>query len=234
MRTKLASTFLLLLWCAAASAGDLKITGETTVDQYKLVRLGVSGLHSDAATLWEFDEDKLDGQEVGNGLLLTGPPGTYRVKVISILRDEKGKTVVETARTNVTIKGQPGPKPPPPPDPDPQPDDPLVKKLQSAYFTDFPADVDAPRHLVSLASVYSVGADQIRRQKPGTGKQLWDGLQAGATAAGLGGKLINTQKAVASELSLLKLKMDEKLTDARREEIAAACDKVATALGRVK
>lgn len=116
---------VLLALCGSAWA-QIKITGETKVDQYKLVRLAVEGVPENAAVLWDYDEDVLDAEPSGRRLVFAGPPGKYRIKATSIVLDKDGRTKAEVAKAVVEIGGkapEPGPKPPdPPPGPGPGPD----------------------------------------------------------------------------------------------------------------
>lgn len=112
---------LVALLTSLLMAAPPQITGETTVDQYRLVQLTVSNAAAEAAVLWDvYPEDNVDIREFADGLLIfTAPPGDYKIK----LRLINGKQV-DTLRAVVTIKGTnpaPGPAPGPNPGPGPAP-----------------------------------------------------------------------------------------------------------------
>lgn len=121
-----------VLMSAAFALAGISLKGETKVEQHKLVRLSVEGAPDNAAVLFDFDEEVLDAEQNGRSVVLTGPPGSYKVKATAITLDKDGKTRVEVARVTVVIVGKgpgpdPGPKPPDPgpgPDPGPKPPDP--------------------------------------------------------------------------------------------------------------
>jgi hypothetical protein len=109
---------LTLLAVAVGTVGaEVRITGELKVPPNRIVRLTADGDITGAGLIWDVsDEDRVDPEEVGNRLLFTGPPGTYKVKLRAI-RVKDGKTGIETVRATVVI-GEPGPPTPPtPPDP---------------------------------------------------------------------------------------------------------------------
>jgi hypothetical protein len=119
-----------------------KITGPSTIAQYKMVKLKVEGSDPSAGYIWDVDtpsplkraivkpsrggdEDSVDIEEWGSYCYFVGPPGNYRVKVRVISFDTKE---IITLRHSVLIMGQvppdppdpgPGPKPPDPPGPKP-------------------------------------------------------------------------------------------------------------------
>lgn len=110
----------LLAWLVLVGAAwaDMKITGTTTVPVNRMVRLVVDGAPAGSALIWDVsDEERLDLEEVNGRLLLTGPQGTYKVKVRSVVLKD-GQTKIETARATVII-GEPTPPPPGPNPPDP-------------------------------------------------------------------------------------------------------------------
>lgn len=117
--------FVLLTSALAGARAELKITGDTKVPAYRLVRLSAEGLPTGSALLWDVSpEEPVDIEEVSGRLLFAGPPGTYKIKLRAIKLAADGKTSVETARATVVI-GEP-PTPPPPPDPPTPPDPPPI------------------------------------------------------------------------------------------------------------
>lgn len=114
-------SLLLLLGLSGAAWGDLAISGETKVVPYKLVRLEAKGAPAGAAVLWDvYPEDVADVLELPGGrLVLTAPPGKYRVKCRTVSVKD-GAVSVETARAVVEVTGG-APEPPPGPGPAPGP-----------------------------------------------------------------------------------------------------------------
>ena len=102
---------------------EVKIEGKLAIPANQMLRLKATGDLKDAALIWDVsDEEALDLEEVGDRLLLTGPAGTYKVKLRSV-RIVNGKATIETARVTIII-GVPPPRPDPPqpqPKPEPQP-----------------------------------------------------------------------------------------------------------------
>jgi len=115
------AVLLLLLACSPLFA-QLRVSGETKVPRDRIVRLTAENA-ADAALIWDVDrEDSVDIEEIGNRLLFTGPPGTYKIKCRAF-RIKEGKTSVESARVTVVIgAGTPDPFPPDPNPPNPKPD----------------------------------------------------------------------------------------------------------------
>lgn len=115
----LLGSFLLAGLFFTSAFAEVKIEGSLAAPEYKVLRLRATGDVKDAALLWDVsDEDVLDCEEVGDRLLLTGPPGTYKVK-LRVVRMIAGKAIVETARVTIVL-GVPRPQPrPDPPKPDP-------------------------------------------------------------------------------------------------------------------
>lgn len=123
-----------LVWLTLASFawGDLKISGELKVDRDKLVKLTAEGMPDGSGLIWDFDEDRLDAEELpvvkydkdgkvtsaqpSGRLIFVGPPGTYKIKLRSINGNR-----VETARATVVIGDGKPPVPPVPPGPTPPP-----------------------------------------------------------------------------------------------------------------
>ena len=120
----------LTAWAAATLAAGLlawpcwaevRIEGDPVAAAGKMLRLRAAGDVQGAALIWDVsDEEALDLEEVGDRLLLTGPKGTYKVKLRAV-KLVGGKATVETARVTVTIGDAPKPGPAPGPQPTPQP-----------------------------------------------------------------------------------------------------------------
>lgn len=172
MRIRLTALCLLGLWVAVAGAG-ITIKGETRVEQYKLVRLEVAGASDGAAVVWDIDEEKLDVDESGTKLVMTGPPGTYRIKVRAIVLKD-GKATIDTARATVTITGkapQPGPTPDPGPTPGPAPD-PSPAPIPAEglrVLVVYEAGEDAKLSKGQLATIYGKAFRTLMDQKCVTG-----------------------------------------------------------------
>lgn len=82
----------------------LKIEGPAKSEPYKLIELTATGSPDNAALIWDVSpEDTASVRELpGGSLVMTGPPGVYKVKLRSI-ESVDGKTVVLSARHTVTI-----------------------------------------------------------------------------------------------------------------------------------
>jgi hypothetical protein len=243
---RLTPSVLVLLLAAACVRADITFEGRTEYDTHTLakVRARSPDYKSFIYRVYGPDGRKV-ATEKGEGgwVLFTAPAGKYRVEAIAGKADKDGNLTLDEGEMTVTFKGQapppgpgpgPGPGPHPPPPAPPEPTDPLVRSLKAAYFEDFPSDVNAASHLTGLRAVYGVGASQVISSRPETGRQLWDALAAGALEAGVIGKLPKTQAVIAGEMKKLKLTMEEKLTDARRQEVSSAMQKIADALGAVR
>lgn len=120
-------TLGLFLTVVTPLLADLRIAGELKVPVNRLVRLEAQGTVDGSALIWDVsNEDSVDAEEVGQRFLFTAPPGTYKIKLRSIMVKD-GKTKVETARATVTIGDAPpnpippGPTPPNPTPPTPEP-----------------------------------------------------------------------------------------------------------------
>ena len=105
------TVMLALSLCAALATAQqppapipLSIVGPATAAPYRIVELSASGELTGRALIWDVaPEDGSDVREMSGGkLIMVGPPGTYRIKLRSILfRD--GAVSVETARHTLTI-----------------------------------------------------------------------------------------------------------------------------------
>ena len=70
----------------AAPGTKLAIVGPAEVAEYRLVRLTAAGVPDGAALIWDVsDEDAVDVEETAGGVVLTGPAGSYRVKLRAIV-----------------------------------------------------------------------------------------------------------------------------------------------------
>ncbi len=141
-----------LLLCGAILAAPPKIVGpKDPVAPYKLVELSAEGDLTGAAVVWDVQpEDQADVREMAGGkLVFTGPPGTYRIKVL-VIRVKDGAVTVDTQRATVVI-GAPTPPIPPVPPP-PLPDDPLVKALTAAWAQE--TDPQKVQQLATMLTVY--------------------------------------------------------------------------------
>src|SRR5438045_1569514 len=105
--------FLLALPLSAAepvsiTRSELDLKGETNVATYRFVHLSASGpAATDAA--FDFDvspEGQIDLIQSGGEIWFVGPPGQYRVKVISV-RLVGGKPKLDRAVVTVTIGAGP-------------------------------------------------------------------------------------------------------------------------------
>jgi hypothetical protein len=236
---RLTPSVLVLLLAAACVRADITFEGRTEYDTHTLakVRARSPDYKSFIYRVYGPDGRKVPAEKgEGGWVLFTAPPGKYRVEAIAGKADKDGSLTLDEGEVTVTFKGQgpppepdPGPRPPPP-----EPAGPLARSLKAAYAEDSSSDADAAAHLSGLRAVYSVGASQVVSSRPETGKQLWDGLAAGALEAGVIGKLPKVQAVIAGEMKKLKLTMEEKLTDARRQEVSSAMQKIADALGAVR
>lgn len=118
-----------LLLFAGVALAEVSIEGPASIKRDRIARLKAQGAADGAALIWDFDEDRLDAEEVGGRLFLSGPPGTYKVKLRVIALSKEGKASVETARFTLVIDGEgptPGPTPPVPPPVPPDPPAPDV------------------------------------------------------------------------------------------------------------
>ncbi len=104
----------LLLIAPPPARADLRIAGDLKVRPHRMAVLSAEGAPDGAALIWDFDEDRLHGEEAGGRLFLAGPPGSYRVKLRAIIVKD-GRTQALTARAEVVI-GDPAPPPPKAPD----------------------------------------------------------------------------------------------------------------------
>ncbi len=219
---------LLTLLLAACSAAEVRIAGETKVAAHRLVRLRAEGDVAGAALIWDVsDEDRLDLQEVPGGVILTGPPGTYKVKLRAI-RIKDGGPVIDTGRATIVIGSAPGPDPVPP-GPTPPPDDAFTRAVKAAYAAE--AEADKRARGKALAALYRQAARPDFLSGVATWGALFDAMRAAASSLSVSGRLPAVQKAVAAELKdRLPTAREQALDAAGRALAAATFARVASAL----
>jgi hypothetical protein len=107
--------YLMAVLCIAVAAlafgGELKITGDTKVKEHRLGKLTASGIAETAQVRWSVPAE-LDYRRVGQEILFTGPPGTYKVNVLAIDFDAKS---FSESDVSITIEGIGKTIPPTPP-----------------------------------------------------------------------------------------------------------------------
>lgn len=178
------ATLLLLLCLAGGALAETpqpKITGETNVKPYQLVRLKAENVCERAGLRWRvYPPTGVDTATTPRGLLeFVAPPGTYDVELLAIGVTD-GVVSISEARVKVTVGGDgPGPKPPEPnppgpipPDPPvpPEPTDPLAKDLAALYRAD-PSTTKIP-DLLLLVELYRQAADLAKSDSVTTLGQL--------------------------------------------------------------
>lgn len=112
--TRFAFSLVMLCVLVSAQIADsaeppkpmLTIDGPPESKPYRLVELVATNAQPDAALIWDVSpEDTADVRELPGGrLVMTGPPGTYKVKLRAI-RFVDGKTSAESARMTLVITG---------------------------------------------------------------------------------------------------------------------------------
>lgn len=96
----------------AADSG-LSLEAPAEVAEYRLVSFRVRNVPASAAVLWEVSpSEAADVEESGERLIMTAPPGTYRV-VALVVDAVGGKTVAKRLRATVTVRGKTPPAAPP-------------------------------------------------------------------------------------------------------------------------
>lgn len=198
-----AAALLAALLLGGSAMAEVKIQGETKVPAYRIVRLSAAGDVDGAALVWDVDrEDAADMLEVGGVLLLTGPPGTYKVK-LRAFRTRDGKMSAETARATVVIGDAPptppGPGPVPPGPVPPGPESQLVKELKLAYAADTGAE--KAKHLASLAAVYREVSAKTNAPEVKTAGDLLGVLRAAVGSLVPADALTALRKRIAVEVS---------------------------------
>jgi len=229
-----AAALLLVLLLGGSAFAEVRITGETKVPAYRIVRLAAAGDVDGAALVWDVDrEDAVDMVEVGGQLLLVGPPGTYKVK-LRAFRTRDGKMSAETARVTVVIGDAPpvppGPGPVPPgPGPGPGPESQLVKELKAAYQAD--AGAEKAKHLASLAAVYREVAGKTGAAEVKTAGDLLGVLRAAVGSLVPADALTAVRKRIAVEVSAsLPSDPSTALDTATRAKASEVFSRVAQAL----
>lgn len=196
----------------------LKISGEKTVAQHKLVRLQVDNPSPDSAVLWNVEPDDAADMLVFNGeLIFTGPPGIYRVQLTEITI-VAGKPVARQVKASVKITAPTPPVPPPsPPGPTPPtPADPLLPTLQAVFAADSVTQDKAAKAKM-LAAVYRNAAATTIHDKAitTTGQLLEVMAKAGSMAVPLPA-LKPCREVIAAELKTKLPITDQPLTDVLR------------------
>lgn len=117
-----ASLLLLLPFLTTQAPSEVAIHGETRVKSHRLVRLQARGHASGSILIWDVSpEEVCDVEEMGDRLVFSAPPGTYRVR-LRVLTLREGGATQQSARVVVNIHaddGKPAPTPPPAERPDP-------------------------------------------------------------------------------------------------------------------
>ncbi|MFM7148741.1 MAG: trypsin-like peptidase domain-containing protein [Gemmataceae bacterium] len=105
--------FTLLAFLTTQAPPEISIQGETLVKPHRLVRLQARGHASGSILIWDVSpEEACDVEEMGDRLVLSAPPGTYRVR-LRVLQLREGAAQQQSARVVVTIRADDG-KPAPP------------------------------------------------------------------------------------------------------------------------
>lgn len=98
---KVALALLCVLLLAVCARAELKIEGGRKVKEYTLGKLEAAGISDGAKVQWQ-TPPALSVAESGRTLIFTGPPGTYRVRVLAV--DFKSETFEESSITVVIQK----------------------------------------------------------------------------------------------------------------------------------
>jgi V8-like Glu-specific endopeptidase len=118
---KLCAILLCVATLSAALSAATSVEGDSVVEPHRHAVIAAKDVPPSAAVLWDFDDEKLQGTECGNRLVLSGPAGTYNVK-LRVIEFKDGKTTAQTFRHKVTFKScHPVPPLPIPPGPTPTP-----------------------------------------------------------------------------------------------------------------
>jgi hypothetical protein len=191
---------------------------------YTIIRLSADNVDPDAAVVWDVTpEDAVSFDDrTDNILAFTAPPGTYRVRLLTI----KGKEV-KKARTTVVIGDSVPPAPPV------DPSDPFFLTLQTAYAAEPSAGKAAQAR--QLAAVFQVAGTTTANDPALT---TTGGLVAKVHAAAesvVSGLLPGVRDAIKTELNT-KLPRDPAaaLTPALRSTIAGQFNRMAGLLNAVK
>lgn len=102
----------------------IRIVGPINADPYTLIELAPEGDVTGAALIWDIDREEVaSSREYGTKLVLTGPPGVYKIK-LRVIRFKDNAPSAVTYRHTVTI-GVPTPPVPPIPVPPIPPNPPV-------------------------------------------------------------------------------------------------------------
>jgi hypothetical protein len=110
---------LVLVTISTFSYAEVVINGPKTVKEHSLIELEAKGITKEAKVTWAVDNSLASVKRLGNSIVFTGPPGTYKVTLFGA--DFESKEVFLIYH-EVTIEGKLPPIPPVPPvPPDPTP-----------------------------------------------------------------------------------------------------------------
>lgn len=225
---------LLPLLCAAdlhaqkKPLSSLRIQGDTVVVvkslPCKVIAVEGADLYS-----WSYPVN-VDATAFDNILTINkAPQGTFKVSVLMITVvidfDKKTKTVLkETGEIEVNFGGV---KPP-----DPSPD---LSDLAKAFKRALDSETDAMKiaHAKSLATIYSEGAKQTQMGTPKTIGDLFRSMDAGAKVAGVNGKVLSLQAAIAKHCADIPKLSNTPIDDNYRTLIVRLFTEVASALKEV-
>lgn len=157
---------LLLLASDDAARAEVVVAGETKVPLYSIVDLTATLKDGKSGKNTQYRWKVTSGEparviRLGEGrILLSGPPGTYKLSVTVVDFDQK---LFDEADVTVVIGGgpEPGPSPGPGPDPGPKPPapaDPLVKALKDAFAAEKAPVPEKAKHLEAFAALYRQAA----------------------------------------------------------------------------
>lgn len=237
MKQSVATLLMLLCLAGGALAEDTpKITGETNVKPYQLVRLKAENVCERAGLRWRvYPPTGVDTATTPRGLLeFVAPPGVYDVELLAIGVTD-GVVSIAEAKVRVTIGDQPtppGPKPPEPTPPvPPEPVDPLAKDLAAMYRAD-PSTTKVP-DLLLLVELYRQAADLAKSDSVTTlgqlAKQVADAGQTLLPRTRLTALRERIGKYVAGEFG----EEDRPLTSEERVKAATVYTRVSKALQQI-
>lgn len=196
MRPRFVLALLVAFSLPGFASAEIKIEGELTVPEHKLIELTVSGANPDALILWDISpEDIADYREQGPRVLMAAEPGEYRVKVRVI---DPMKKTVESARVVLTVIPKPNPDPnskpvkpePKKPDDKPKVDSNLVSKFKGAVKTDTDNKQFDKAQALALADVYDESATLLETlTDPAIAPKTWGDLYNKTFAVSLSKKI---------------------------------------------
>jgi hypothetical protein len=233
-----------LLVLTGAGFADVKIVGEMKIPVYTMFDLSAVGDTQDASFVWFVDpkfpvENDIKIKKYANTVVFTGPPGDYKVRVLS-QRVKDGKIITDESSAVVTILPPPGPPPPPPPPPGPPvppppaPDAELAKLLADAFAKD--TDTDKVTNKGKLASLYRAAASTTVNDTGLTTVKDIDAVIRKTSQDAIGLLTVpNLRDAIGAWLSKqLPTKKETPLDDSLRQKYRAAYTALADSLEKVK